>query len=85
MKKFNLRHVAFLLIFYFLSFFQVVYAAPDVVAQNYAAANSPGITSCTAGYDLLSGDIAYQQPLISSKLPYSLSYKAPLRLNLSAT
>lgn len=84
MKKINLRHVAYLLILYFLSFFRVVYAAPDVVAQKYAAANSPGIKSCTAGYDLLSGDIAYQQPLISSKLPYSLNYKAPLRLNLSA-
>lgn len=84
MINFNFRSGAILFIAYFLSMSQLIHAAPDVVAQNYAAANSPGIQSCTAGYDLMSGDVAYQQPLISSKLAYSLNYKAPLRLNLSA-
>lgn len=84
MATLNFRKILTLIFILFLSISQFANAAPDIVAQNYAAANSPGIQSCTVGYDLLSGDIAYQQPLISSKLPYSLNYKAPLRLNLSA-
>ena len=84
MIDFSFRYIAVLLIIQFLSIFKIVYAAPDVVAQNYAAAKSNGVQSCTVGYDLLSGDISYQQQLISSKLPYSLNYKAPLRLNLSS-
>ena len=82
MSAYFLKHHRILICLLFV--FRSASAAPDVVAQNYAAANSPGIKSCTAGYDLLSGDITYKQPLISSKLPYSLNYKAPLRLNLSA-
>lgn len=84
MIDFSFRYIAVLLIIQFLSIFKIAYAAPDVVAQNYAAARSNGVQSCTVGYDLLSGDISYQQQLISSKLPYSLNYKAPLRLNLSS-
>jgi RHS repeat-associated protein len=64
---------------------QIIYAAPDIVAQNYASARSPGIQSCTAGYDLMSGDVSYGQAQISGALPYSLNYRAPLRQNLSAT
>lgn len=60
------------------------YAAPDIVAQNYAAANSPGINSCTAGYDLMSGDVAYSKPQTVGQLPFALNYRAPLRQNLSA-
>ena len=63
---------------------QLSYAAPDIVAQNYAAANSPGIQSCTSGYDLMSGDVSYGQAQIPGALPYSLNYRAPLRQNLSA-
>lgn len=66
-------------------FSPLVYAAPDIVAQNYASARAPGIQSCTAGYDLMSGDIGYAQSLINGVLPYSLNYRAPLRQNLSAT
>lgn len=80
----NFRYIVVLFIIQFLSIFKITYAAPDVVAQNYAAAKSKGVQSCTVGYDLLSGDINYQQQIISSKLPYSLNYKAPLRLNLSS-
>ncbi|WP_333663669.1 RHS repeat domain-containing protein [Acinetobacter sp.] len=65
-------------------FSQLVYAAPDIVAQNYASARSPGIQSCTVGYDLMSGDVGYGQSLINGALPYSLNYRAPLRQNLSA-
>ncbi|WDZ49525.1 RHS repeat protein [Acinetobacter vivianii] len=65
-------------------FSQIVYAAPDIVAQNYASARSPGIQSCTAGYDLMSGDVSYGQSLINGALPYSLNYRAPLRQNLSS-
>ena len=63
---------------------QLSYAAPDIVAQNYASARSPGIQSCTAGYDLMSGDVSYGQAQIPGALPYSLNYRAPLRQNLSA-
>ena len=85
MINLNFRSLLNFIFICFLSVFKLANATPDVVAQNYAAANSPGIQSCTVGYDLMSGDIAYQQPLISSKLPYSRSYKAPLRLNLSSS
>ncbi|WP_155757847.1 RHS repeat domain-containing protein [Acinetobacter beijerinckii] len=61
-----------------------VHATSDVVAQNYAAARSAGIQSCTVGYNVLSGDVNYQQQLITGKLPYSFNYKAPLRLNISS-
>lgn len=63
---------------------QLTYAAPDIVAQNYSAARSPGVQSCTVGYDLMAGDISYGQNLITGALPFSLNYKAPLRQNLSA-
>ena len=59
--------------------------ASDVVAQHYAAANAPSVQSvCTAGYDLLSGNVATSKPLIQGALPYVLSYNAPLRQNVSA-
>ncbi|WP_347019567.1 RHS repeat-associated core domain-containing protein [Acinetobacter calcoaceticus] len=63
---------------------QLTYAAPDIVAQNYSASRSPGIQSCTVGYDLMAGDISYGQNLITGALPFSLNYKAPLRQNLSS-
>ena len=63
---------------------QLSYAAPDIVAQNYAFAQSPGIQSCTAGYDLMSGDVSHSQVQITGALPYSLDYRAPLRQNLSS-
>lgn len=63
---------------------QMCYSSPDIVAQNYASAHSPGIQSCTVGYDLMAGDITYGQSLISGALPYSLNYRAPLRQNLSS-
>lgn len=59
--------------------------ASDIVAQHYAAANAPSVQSvCTAGYDLLSGNVATSKPLIQGTLPYVLSYNAPLRQNVSA-
>lgn len=73
-----------LVLTFILSLSQSVHAAPDIVAQNYAAANSPGVSSCTAGYDLMSGDVAYSKPQIVGKLPFTLNYRAPLRQNLSA-
>ena len=73
-----------LVLTFILSLLQSVHAAPDIVAQNYAAANSPGVSSCTAGYDLMSGDVAYSKPQIVGKLPFALNYRAPLRQNLSA-
>ncbi|AZM39834.1 RHS repeat protein [Acinetobacter baumannii] len=80
------RHGIWLCLWGILSLLsQIVYAAPDIVAQNYASARSPGIQSCTAGYDLMSGDVSYGQPQILGALPYSLNYRAPLRQNLSAT
>ncbi|ENW94926.1 RHS repeat domain-containing protein [Acinetobacter sp. NIPH 298] len=63
---------------------QISYAAPDIVSQNYASARSPGIQSCTTGYDLMAGDVSYGQSQIVGALPYSLNYRAPLRQNLSA-
>ena len=80
----NFRCFIAFLITQILFVLQCAYANPDVVAQNYAAARSAGIQSCTVGYDVLSGDINYQQQLIVGKLPYTLAYKAPLRLNLSS-
>lgn len=69
---------------FILSLLHSAYAAPDIVAQNYAAANSPGVNSCTAGYDLMSGDVAYSRPQTVGKLSFALNYRAPLRQNLSA-
>jgi YD repeat-containing protein len=60
------------------------FADPDIVAQSYASAQSPGIQSCTKGYGFLSGDVGYQKTLIQGQLPYVLSYRAPLRENLSS-
>lgn len=68
----------------FSLFCQISYAASDIVAQNYAAARSANIQSCTAGYDLVSGDITYHKAHILGALPYHLNYRAPLRQNLSA-
>ncbi|WP_252510148.1 RHS repeat-associated core domain-containing protein [Acinetobacter oleivorans] len=66
-------------------FNQIVHAEPeDIVAYNYAAAQAPGIQSCTTGYDLLSGDITYSKNQITGALPYNLSYRGPLRRNFSA-
>jgi RHS repeat-associated protein len=67
------------------SLFQIANADPDIVAQNYAAAESPGIKSCTAGYSLLAGDVQYGKTQIQGALPYALSYRAPLRQNLTAS
>lgn len=85
MRQHNYFYMALGVVLSFIfSLWQVVYAAPDIVAQNYAAANSPGINSCTEGYDLMSGDVAYSKPQIIGKLPFTLNYRAPLRQNLSA-
>ena len=67
-----------------MGFMRPVAAAPDIVAQNYAAAAAPGIQSCTKGYGLLSGDVEYGTTLIQGALPYTMRYRAPLRQNLSA-
>lgn len=59
--------------------------AADIVAQNYAAAKSPSVNSvCTKGYNLLAGDVSYGKTLINGNLPYSISYNAPLRQNLTS-
>ncbi|MEX5367040.1 RHS repeat-associated core domain-containing protein [Acinetobacter haemolyticus] len=63
---------------------QLTYATPDIVSQNYASARSPGIQSCTVGYDLMAGDVSYGQSQIVGALPYNINYRAPLRQNLSA-
>jgi RHS repeat-associated core domain len=84
MRKFNFYNIKLLFLIYLILIFRTAYGAPDIVAQNYAAANSSGIQSCTSGYEVLSGDITYKQPLISGKLPYIFNYKAPLRLNVAA-
>jgi RHS repeat-associated protein len=65
------------------SWTSVSWAAPDVIAQNYASAESPGIKSCTAGYDLLAGDVGYSKTQIQGALPYTLGYRGGLRGNLS--
>ncbi|CAM4132194.1 hypothetical protein F901_03000 [Acinetobacter dispersus] len=79
--RYNIWLCFFVLIFLFS---QVSYADPDIVAQNYASARSPGIQSCTFGYDLLAGDVSFNKTQITGALPYSLNYNAPLRQNLSA-
>ncbi|WP_445405011.1 RHS repeat domain-containing protein [Acinetobacter vivianii] len=71
-----LTHLLFIL--------QLTHANSDVVAHNYAAARSQGLQSCTVGYDLLSGDVSYEHQFISGRLPYTLNYRAPLRLNISS-
>ncbi|MFX5100699.1 hypothetical protein ABTB97_21500, partial [Acinetobacter baumannii] len=40
----------------------------------------PNIKSCTAGYNLLSGQINYSKNLISGALPYNLHYRKATRL-----
>ncbi|WP_445535835.1 hypothetical protein [Acinetobacter sp. G18] len=84
MRKLNFYNIKLLFLIYLILIFRTAYGAPDIVAQNYAAANSSSIQSCTSGYEVLSGDITYKQPLISGKLPYVFNYKAPLRLNVAA-
>jgi len=80
------QHIILFCILIILALFnQIVHAEPeDIVAYNYAAAQAPGIQSCTAGYDLLSGDITYSKNQITGALPYNLSYRGPLRRNFSA-
>jgi RHS repeat-associated protein len=65
------------------SWTSVSWADPDVIAQNYASAESPGIQSCTAGYGLLAGDVGYSKTQIQGALPYTLGYRGGLRGNLS--
>ena len=60
------------------------WADPDVIAQNYAAAQAPNIQSNTAGYNLLAGDVGYSKAQIQGALPYILSYRGVLRGNMSA-
>ncbi|WP_410210302.1 RHS repeat-associated core domain-containing protein [Aquirhabdus sp.] len=65
---------------------QVAYAdAVDSVSQNFAAAESPGIKSCTTGYSQLSGDVTYGKQIISGALPYGIQYRAHVRTNSSAS
>ncbi|MFH4347287.1 hypothetical protein WAJ13_22800, partial [Acinetobacter baumannii] len=40
----------------------------------------PNIKSCTAGYNLLSGQINYSKNLISGALPYNIHYRKATRL-----
>lgn len=63
---------------------QAAYAVGDIVSQNYTAAESPGVSSCTAGYNFLSGDVETGKTWITGALPYTLTYRAPLRQNLTA-
>lgn len=74
--------IILLLIFSCIS--QQIYADEDFAAINYAAAEAPGIKSCTVGFDALSGDIEYSKNLISGTLPYTINYRAPLRQNAKA-
>ncbi|KXZ65124.1 putative deoxyribonuclease RhsC [Acinetobacter venetianus] len=80
----SIRIIAISIFTLLILLIQSAYASPDVVAQNYAATRSSSIQSCTIGYDVFSGDIKYNQQLIMGKLPYSINYNAPLRLNISS-
>ncbi len=82
----NLKWQVFLALTMLLHIFAIptAWADPDVVAQNYAAAQAPNIQSNTSGYNLLAGDVGYSKTQIQGALPYTLSYRGVLRGNMSA-
>ncbi len=56
-----------------------IYAEMYTVDKESFVSYDPNIKSCTAGYNLLSGQITYNKNLISGALPYSLSYRKATR------
>ncbi len=82
--NFSIRRFAIFITIIFLQLFSQFANAADIVSQNYATAEAPGIKSCTAGYNLLSGDIQYSSTQIKGPLPYVLTYRAPVRGNVSS-
>ncbi|WP_151717100.1 RHS repeat domain-containing protein [Acinetobacter sp. TUM15071] len=75
-----------LLIFLYI-FFSILYIFPQpsfaddmyTVDRESVVSYDPNIKSCTAGYNLLSGQVNFNKNLISGALPYSLSYRRATR------
>lgn len=69
-----------LLVWFFVA---TTYAATstDYSALSNNLAISPGIQAKSVGYDLLSGKIIQNIPLVKGNLPFSMQYHASLRLN----
>jgi hypothetical protein len=53
--------------------------ADDFASISNQLSKAGNIHSCTKGYDLLSGQIGTQQPLIKGALPFVLNYQAAVR------
>ncbi|MEQ1177374.1 hypothetical protein ABLB99_04125 [Acinetobacter nosocomialis] len=60
--------------------YQYSYADMYTVDKESIVSFDPNIKSCTAGYNLLSGQINYSKNLISGALPYNLHYRKATRL-----
>jgi len=54
----------------------------SIVSGDYAVAGAANLQSCTVGYNLLAGDVAFSKKLINGPLPYSIYYRGPIRNNL---
>lgn len=75
-----------LLIFLYI-FFSILFIFPQpsfaddmyTVDRESVVSYDPNIKSCTAGYNLLSGQVNFNKNLISGALPYSLSYRRATR------
>ncbi|NAR51562.1 RHS repeat domain-containing protein [Acinetobacter haemolyticus] len=58
---------------------QYSFADMYTVDKESIVSYDPNIKSCTAGYNLLSGQVNYSKNLITGALPYSLSYRRATR------
>ncbi|MEY2862751.1 MAG: hypothetical protein RLY58_458, partial [Pseudomonadota bacterium] len=73
----------------FLLATSLTYAAPtpngDAVSQSYVASESLQTQEHVPGISLLGGQITHNQPVISGRLPYVMSYVGSVRNSISAS
>ncbi|ENW97092.1 RHS repeat-associated core domain-containing protein [Acinetobacter sp. NIPH 298] len=80
-KIFKLKSLNFLytILLILICCYQHSFADMYTVDKESVVSYDPNVKSCTAGYNLLSGQINYRKSLISGALPYSLSYRKATR------
>jgi RHS repeat-associated protein len=57
------------------------FAATDYVSLSNNLAAIPGVQSKTQGYDLLSGKVSQDIPLVNGSIPFSMKYQGTLRFS----
>lgn len=78
------KKIILLITIYFFTIASYAITSIDHTALSNNLAVSPGIQSKTLGYDLLSGKVIQNIPLVRGNLPFSMQYHASLRLGNEA-